>query len=321
MKTGMMQLMLGALLAASAPLMAQSYPAKPVRLVIPFAPAGSTDIIGRAVSSKLGELLGQPVIIDNRPGAGGTIAGTFVAKAPADGYTLIFSGSQFAQLSVFISNLQYEPMADFVSISTLAEIPIAIIAGVNAPFRNLPDLIAAAKKDPGKFHYGTPGVGTSANLTCEMLKFRAGIDLVHVPYKGNAQAATDLLGGQIPLLCSNIAGALPFAKSGKMRFLAVTGLSRDASIPDVQTFREAGVEGLDRGTWMAISAPVKTPAAIVTRLNRDINAALKTREVSEQFKAAGAHVMISTPEEFTQRLVQFRDQLADFKKRTGFKLD
>jgi tripartite-type tricarboxylate transporter receptor subunit TctC len=321
MKPGLKPLLLAALLGMCTPLLAQNYPSKPIRLVIPYAPAASTDIIGRAVSTRLGDSLGQPVLIDNRPGAGGTIAGQFVAKAPPDGYTLIFSGSQFAQLAVFISGLQYDPINDFVSISTLAEIPIAIIAGSGTPFRNLSDLIAAAKKDPGKHSFGTPGVGTSAHLTCEILKFRAGIDLLHVPYKGNAPAATDLLGGQIPLLCSNIAGALPFAKGGKMRFLAVTGGSRDGNIPDVQTFREAGVEGLDRGTWMAISAPARTPAAIVTRLSRDINASLKSKEVIDQFTAAGAVAMISTPEEFTQRLVQLRDQFAEFRKRTGFKLE
>lgn len=321
MKASLIKFLTGALLAVSAPVLAQSYPTKPVRLVIPFVPAGSTDIIGRVVSAKLGELLGQPVIIDNRAGAGGTIAGQFVARAPADGYTLLFSGSQAAQLSVFVPNLQYDPIADFVAISTLAEIPIAIIAGAGAPFRNLPELIAAAKKEPGKYHYGTPGVGTSAHLTCEILKFRTGIDLEHVPYKGNAPAAADLLGGQIPLLCSNIAGALPFAKGGKMRFLAVTGVARDATVPDVQTFREAGVQGLDRGTWVAIVAPAKTPAAIVTRLNRDINASLQSRDVIDRFTAAGAVAMISTPEEFAQRLVQLRDQYAEFKQRTGFKLD
>lgn len=309
----------GLLCAATAP--AQDFPVKPLRLVLPFAPGGSTDVIGRAVGMKLGEFLKQPVLIDNRAGAAGTVGHQFVAKSPADGYTILMAGSGMATFSVFASGLSYDPIADFAPIGTLADIPIGIFAGMQMPFRSIGDLIKAAKAEPGKYSYGTPGVGTSANLTCEILKFRTGIDLVHVPYKGNAPSVNDLMGGQIPLLCSNLAGVLPNVKAGRMRPLAVTGTARTASIADVPTFREAGIASLDNGTWMGLTVPVKTPAAIVTRMGAELTRVLRSADVLERFEAAGAAAMIHSPQEYTERLLRLRDDLEDFKKRTGFKLE
>ncbi len=310
--------LLGGLLAAS--VIAQEYPSRPIRLVLPFAPAGSTDVIGRAVGQKLGEALKQPVIIDNRPGAGGTVGYQFVSKAPADGHTLLMSGSVMAIYSVFGSELPFDPITEFTPVGTLADIPLGIFAGSATPFRTLADLVAAAKAGPGKYSYGSPGVGTSAHLACEILLFRAGIQIVHVPYKGNAPSVSDLLGGQIPLLCSSLAGVLPNIKAGKMRALAVTGISRAAPVPEVMTFREAGIASLDNGTWMGFVAQVQTPQAIITRLNTELNRSLKAPDLTERFDAAGAVALISTPQEYAQRLQRLREDLDEFRKRTGFRL-
>ena len=299
---------------------AQNYPTKPLKLVIPFAPAGSTDIIGRVVGQKLGEALRQPVVVENRPGGGGVVGVRFAAQSAADGYALVLSGSYMANMSVFGSNVGFDPIADLANVATLAEIPIAIAAGNGTPFRNLGDLSAAAKASPGSLSYGTPGVGTSAHLMCEMLKLRLGIDLVHVPGKGNAPAASDLLGGHTPLLCSNLSG-LPDLKGGKLHILAVTGAHRDASVPNVPTFREAGVSGMACGTWVAFSMPARTPVTILQRLNVAVAGILQMPDVVAVLRNAGAIPMISTRDEFAERLEQLRRDLAELKKSTDLKLE
>ncbi len=298
---------------------AQDYPTKQIRLVIPFAPAGSTDIIGRVIAQKLGESLKQTIIPENRPGAGGVLGLRAGAASPPDGYTLVFTGSSLANLAVFVADLGFDPMTAFAHVATLAEIPIALAASNNAPFRTIRELSAAAKARPGTLTYGSPGVGTSAHLMCETLKFRLGLNLVHVPYKGNGPAANDLLGGHIPLLCSNLSG-LPDLKGERVQILGVTGLSRDASIPQVPTFREAGVEGMDRGTWVAFSAPRGTPVAILDKLNLEIGRIPRMNDVVERLRSVGAIPMVSTRAEFSERLEQVRRDLAELKKTTGLNL-
>lgn len=313
-------LVLLAAIMFTTPALAQDYPTKPIRLVIPFAPGGSTDIIGRLVGQKLSEALKQPVIVENKPGAGGAVGARSAVQAAPDGYTLVFSGSSWANLSVFVANLGFDPMVDFVPVATLAEIPIAIVAGAGTPFRTLKELIDAAKARPGTLTYGSPGVGTSAHLTCETIKFRLGLNIVHVPYKGNGPAVNDMMGGHIPLVCSNLSG-LPDLTGQRLRILAVTGVARDTAIPQVPTFREAGVAGMDRGTWVAFSAPANTPAQITERLNTEIARILRMPDVVERFKSAGAIPMISTRAEFAERLESVRRDLAELKRSTGLTLD
>lgn len=310
-----------ALGAAAGPARAQPYPNKPIRIVIPFAPAGSTDVIGRINGQKLAEAVGQSVIIENRPGAGGVLGLRLVAKStPADGYTLVLSGSYLANLAVFVADLGFDPMNDFAHVATLAEIPIAIATNTKQPYQSLRDLATAAKARPGALTYGSPGVGTSAHLMCETLKLRLGVDMVHAPYKGNGPAANDLLAGHIPLVCSNLSG-LPDLKGERIRILGVTGLQRDPSVPQAPTFREGGVRGLDRGTWVGFSAPKGTPSAITERLNAELNRALQKPDLIERFTGAGAVTMPGSIAEFGERLEQVRADLAELKKTTGLKLD
>jgi tripartite-type tricarboxylate transporter receptor subunit TctC len=299
---------------------AQDYPHRPLKLVIPYAPAGSTDVVGRLVAQKLSEALKQPVVLENRPGDGGVIGVRSAVRSPPDGYTLVLSGSAMANLAVFRSDLGFDPIADLANVATLAEVPIAIAAGNGTPFRTLADLATAAKARPGSLSFGTPGLGTSAHLACETLKLQLGIDLLHVPYKGNGPAANDLLGGHIPLLCSNLAG-LPDLKGERLRILGVTGTARDPSAPQAPTFRESGVSGMDRGTWMALSMPAQTPVPILQRLNTEVAKILQMPEVVERLRAAGALPMISTREDFAERLEQVRRDLADLKKSTGLKIE
>lgn len=301
--------------------LAQAWPVRPVKVVIPFAPAGSTDIIGRAAGQKLGDAIGQTVMIENRPGAGSVLGLRQVAKGtPADGYTLVLTGSFLANLAVFVADLGFDPMTDFAHIATLAEIPIAIATTTKAPWATLKDMAAAAKSKPGSLSYGTPGIGTSAHLVCETLKLRLGLDIVHAPYKGNGPAANDLMAGHIPLVCSNLSG-LPDLKGERVRILGVTGMKRDPSAPQAPTFREAGASGMDRGTWVGFSAPKGTPAPIVQRLNVEINRTLQKPDLIERFNGAGAVTMAGTPAEFIERLEQVRNDLAELKRTTGLKLD
>lgn len=299
---------------------AQAWPNRPIKVVIPFAPAGSTDVIGRVAGQKLAEAVGQAVIIENRPGAGGVLGLRQVAKStPADGYTLVLSGSYLANLTVFVADLGFDPMNDFAHVATLAEIPIAIASSTKASFQNLRELVAAAKARPGSLTYGSPGIGTSAHLMCETLKLKLGIDMVHAPYKGNGPAANDLMAGHIPLVCSNLSG-LPDLKGERVRILGVTGVARDPSVP-APTFRESGVNGFDRGTWVGFSAPRGTPAAITERLNGELNRGLQKPDLIERFKGAGAVPMSGTIAEFGERLEQVRADLAELKRTTGLKLD
>jgi len=299
---------------------AQDYPNRPLRLIIPFAPGGSTDVIGRLVAVRLGEALRQTIVVENRPGSGGVIGLRLGVAAPPDGYTLVFSGSSLANLAVFRTDLGFDPIGGLAGVATLAEIPIAIATGNSTPWRNLTELAAAAKARPGSISYGSPGIGTSAHLACETIKLRLGIDLNHTPYKGNSPAATDLLGGHIPLLCSNLAG-LPDLKGERIRILAVTGVQRDTSVPHVPTFREAGVAGMERGTWVAYSMPLGTPEAIQQRLNTEIARILQMPDVVAQLGRAGAIPMISTRAQFVERLEAVRRDLVELRTRTGLKLE
>ncbi len=268
-------IVMGLALAASCAL-AQDYPDKPVRLVVPFPPGGSVDLVARLVGKSLQDALQQPFIVENKPGASGNIGAAYVAKAPADGYTLLVgSAGVFAANQFLYANPPLDPLTAFAPIMRIVDQPNILVVGNASPARNVRELIALAKARPGKITFGTASVGSAQHFSTEIFMQQAGIDLLHVPYKGGAPALVDLMGGQIDMLFDTSPTALPYAKSGKLRALAITSRQRSPLLPDVPTMREAGLPEFEVVTWTGIAAPAGTPPAVVDKLNAAIKAALQ----------------------------------------------
>ena len=268
-------IVMGLALAASCAL-AQDYPDKPVRLVVPFPPGGSVDLVARLVGKSLQDALQQPFIIENKPGASGNIGAAYVAKAPADGYTLLVgSAGVFAANQFLYANPPLDPLTAFAPIMRIVDQPNILVVGNASPARNVRELIALAKARPGKITFGTASVGSAQHFSSEIFMQQAGIALLHVPYKGGAPALVDLMGGQIDMLFDTSPTALPYAKSGKLRALAITSRQRSPLLPDVPTMREAGLPEFEVVTWTGIAAPAGTPPAVVDKLNAAIKAALQ----------------------------------------------
>ena len=259
----------GALTATTfaGPLAAQSFPNKPLRLVVPFPAGGPTDIVARPLAQMLGEALGQQVIVDNRGGAGGSIGADAVAKSPPDGYSLLMGtvGTQAINAALY-KKLPYDPGRDFTPLGLIASAPVAVVVHPGTPYQSIADLIAAAKKEPGRINFGSAGNGTPGHLTGEMFAKAAGVELKHVPYKGSAPAVTDLLGGTIPLMFDPVQSVLQHVKGGKLRALAVSSSARAAVLPQVPTLNEAGLKGFEATAWWALFAPANLPAPIASRL-------------------------------------------------------
>lgn len=276
------------LLAPWASVHAQGYPAKPIQLVIPFPPGGATDIVGRLVGKKLGERLGQPVVIENRAGAGTIIGAGFVAKAPADGYTLLISsGSTFTVNPALNSKLPYDPIKSFEPIGQVARVPLLVLAHPDVPPNDLKQLIAAVQRTPDKYVYGSFGNGTTAHFTGELLWSAAGIKLQHVAYKGSAPAMNDLLAGQIPFTVDTVAAALPHLKAGKVKAIAATGASRATQLPKVPTVSESGFPGFSADSWLAVAAPKGLPADVRAKLQKALADTMKDAEVRDKLIASG----------------------------------
>ena len=268
-------IVMGLALAASCAL-AQDYPDKPVRLVVPFPPGGSVDLVARLVGKSLQDALQQPFIVENKPGASGNIGAAYVAKAPADGYTLLVgSAGVFAANQFLYANPPLDPLTAFAPIMRIVDQPNILVVGNASPARNVRELIALAKARPGKITFGTASVGSAQHFSTEIFMQQADIDLLHVPYKGGAPALVDLMGGQIDMLFYTSPTALPYAKSGKLRALAITSRQRSPLLPDVPTMREAGLPEFEVVTWTGIAAPAGTPPAVVDKLNAAIKAALQ----------------------------------------------
>lgn len=281
-----------------------AWPNKPIRWVIPFPPGGAIDAIARIVGERSTRDLGQPFVIENRPGAGGNIAADFVAKQAADGYTIMSASIGMATNKPLYRKLSYDPLKDFTSVGVLAVVPNILVTNATQPqVKTVADVVAAAKAEPGKLTYASAGNGTSIHLAGEVFASIAGVDMVHVPYKGSGPAVADLLGGQVNYMFDSITSARPHVQSGKLRALAVTTAKRSSSMPDVPTMEEAGIKGYEVSPWFAVFAPAGTPAPIVKKLNQAFVAAMKQPEVLERFKAIGAEVVGSTPEE-AARLLQ-----------------
>lgn len=307
-------------LAAAGPAVAQSYPARPITLVVPFAPGGSASTAARSVADKMSETLGQQIVIDNRGGAGGTVATRAVAKAPPDGYTLLVVTSATVGTSPSLfQNLGYDPRKDFAPIGLIAATPNLIAVHPTFPARSLAELIKIGKEATTPIPYGSPGTGTLNHLTVELLAYRTGMKVAHVPYKGAGPALNDLLGGHINVLISAIPNAHSHIVAGTIHGLAVTGAKRSALIPDVPTFAEAGLPGYDVPLRWGLAAPAGTPRPIIDKLNAALNAALATDEVRQRLAIEGAEPQPTTPEEYAAIIDREVAMWSDLVKAAGIK--
>ncbi len=276
-----------------------AYPDKPVRLVVPFPPGGATDLLAREVGHALAVRLGQPVVIENRPGAGGNIAAVAVARAPADGYALLFG--TFGPLAVnksLYGKPGYDPLKDFAPVASVAYLPNVLVVHPSVPARNIAELLALARREPGKLSYGSFGNGSSSHLAGELFTHLADVRIEHVPYKGSAAAMTDLIGGRLTMMFDSISTALPNVRDGRVRALAVTTAKPSEQLPGVPTLASAGVPGYELTAWFGVVAPANTPAAVVDRLNAEIVAALAQPELAARLAGQGAVPFPSTPAQF-----------------------
>ncbi|HEX2565448.1 MAG TPA: tripartite tricarboxylate transporter substrate binding protein [Burkholderiales bacterium] len=301
-----------ALIAAAAAAAGQDYPDKPVRIIVPFAPAGVTDNSARVIAEPLSARLGQPVLIENRPGAGGNIGTQLGAQAAPDGYTLLlgYDGTLVINPHVY-ARIPFDTLKDFAPVTKLGDATLIMVAHPSVPAKNLAEFIAYAKGSGRSFPFGTSGTGNTTHLVAELLKQRAGLPMEHVPYKGGGQAITDVLGGQIPLVFTAVATAQQYVKNGRLVALAVPSARRSSSLPDVPTFVESGVPDFDVASWVGILAPAKTPRPIVERLQRELAAVLRTPAVRERYGVLGIEPVGNTPEEFA---ADMRADLARWEK-------
>ena len=314
-------LLLGAILITPLTAAAQQYPTKAIRFVVPFAPGGGTDIIGRVVAQALNDALGQPVVVDNRGGAGSTLGTEIVAKSPADGYTILFGNISLAFNATLYTKLRYDTIRDLAPISLSAVQPNILVIHPGLPAKNLKEFIELARAHPGKYNYASAGTGSGTHLAAELLKLQTKIDIVHVPYKGTGPALTDLLGGQINMMVSTFASALPHVKSGRMRALGVTTVKRSPAAPDVPTLIEGGVAGYDYSTWYGLLAPQKTPPAIVNKLRDEIVRIIRKPEVAARFVELGADPVGNTPAEFARQIESDIAIWAKVVKDSGIRAD
>jgi tripartite-type tricarboxylate transporter receptor subunit TctC len=301
---------------------AQTYPSKPIRMVVPFTPGGTTDILARTVGQKMGEAWGQPVVVDNRPGAGGNIGSELVAKSAPDGYTLLMGTiSTHAINASLYKRLPFDPTRDFAPVSRVGTLPNILIVHPSVPVKSVKELIELAKSKPGDLNFASSGVGTSLHLSGELFNSMAGVKLVHVPYKGSSPALADLLGGQVKIMFDNLPTALPHVKAGKLRPLAVTGTKRAAVLPEVPTVIESGLPGFEVTSWFAVFAPAKTPKDIVTKLNGEIVKILNSADVKEKLTQLGVDAAPTTPEELAAFAKAETEKWGKVVKATGASAD
>jgi tripartite-type tricarboxylate transporter receptor subunit TctC len=299
---------------------AQTYPAKPIRLMVPFPPGGSTDIVARIVAQKLSAQLGQGVVIENRGGAGGTLGTAVVAKAPADGYmlTVATTSTHVVAPSVF-QKLEYDPVKDFAPISLMAVTPYLLVVNPNVQAKTLKELVELMKSQPGKMNYASAGVGSTTHLAMEMLKGASGTYALHIPYNGNGPAGTAVIAGQVEILFGSLPAVLPHAKSGRVRALAVGTPKRSPSLPDVPSVAESGFPGFDASLWLAIMAPAGTPQPVIERLHKEIVSAIGSKETAEALDKAGAEPITSTPAELAAMIKDGVGKYAKVVKDAGVK--
>lgn len=286
------------LLGMAASAAGQGFPNRPLRMVVPYAAGGGVDIVARAVSQDLAKRLAQPVVVENRTGAGSNIGSDFVAKAAPDGYTLLMASPANAINMSLYRKMPYDTQRDLAPVALVGAVPSVLVINPSLPVKSVAELVAMAKAKPGGLAYGSGGSGTSEHLAAEMFKSLAGVDILHVPYKGGANAMTDVIGGQVSLMFTNMLGAMPHIRSGKLKVLAVAGAQRAAKLPDVPTFAEAGYKDFEVSVWWGVMAPAGTPAPVIVQLNREIVASLAAPSLRERLDGMGARVIGGTPEEF-----------------------
>ncbi len=301
---------------------AQTYPSKPIRVMVPFLPGGSTDIVARILAQKLEKPLGQPLVVENRGGAGGTIGAAVGAKAAPDGYLLTFGSTSTHVVAPSVyQKLEYDPVKDFAPISLVAVTPYLLAVNPKVEAKNVKELVALMKAQPGKLNYASAGIGSTTHLAMEMLNLAAQTSAVHVPYNGNGPAATALMGGQVEILFGSLPSLLPNAKSGRVRPLAVGTPKRSPSLPDVPTVAESGYPGFDASLWLAFFAPAGTPQAIIDRLQREIVATVQQPDTREALDKAGAEPVTSTPGELAAMIRDGVGKYAAVVKAAGVKAE
>lgn len=300
---------------------AQTYPNRPVRLIVPYPPGGPVDILGRTVAQKLAESLGQNVLVDNRAGASGIVGTEVAAKAPPNGYTLVVAAMTLTIQHTLYPKLPYDLSKDFTAIASVAGGPLVLVIHPSVPVKNVKELIAFARARPGQLNYASPGSGSASHLSGEMLKTMAGIQVVHVPYKGGAPAVADLLGGHVTFMFNTISTALPHVRSGRLRGLGVTSALRSRAAPEIPTIAEAGVPGFESGTWYGITGPAGIPQNIVARLNAEINKSLEAPDMKEHIAGMGLETMGGTPERFAALIRDETVKWAKVVKASGARAD
>jgi len=311
-----------ALMCAATVALAQSFPEKPIRFVIGFTPGGPSDILARALGQKLAERWNQQVVVENRPGAGGNLAAEAVARSAPDGYTwLLGNNSILATNQTLYRSLPYDPVKDFAPVSLVAVQPNILVVHPQVPANSVVELIALAKKNPGKLNYASSGSGAAAHLAGELFKTMAGVDLVHVPYKGAQPALTDVIAGQVQVMFATSASVIPFVRAGKLRALAVTTAKRSPSVPDLPTVSEAGVAGFEAITWHGVVVPAATVPALIERLNRDIVDVLGMPDLRERLAALGAEVAPGTPREFADYIAAEIPKWAKVVRDSGARIE
>lgn len=311
-----------ATVVACAPAYADNYPAKPIRLIVPFSPGGTTDVLARFIAQKTSESIHQQIIVDNRPGANGNIGAEMVAKAPHDGYTLLmgFDGTLAINPNTY-RKLPFNPLKDFAPVVNVAQVPLLIVATPALPANTLQELVALAKKKPGALNFSSAGLGSTGHLAGELLKHRAGIDMMHVAYKGGGQALNDVLAGRVQLLITAWPTAGGFVRSGKLKAIAVTSARRIAEAPDVPSIAESGYPGFDVSSWYGIVAPAGTPPKIVGYLNQEIVGVLKQPDVTARLHSLGTEPIGDTPEHFQKTIQDDTARWAEIVRSANIHID
>lgn len=308
--------------AAQAQQAAADWPNKPIRWIVPFPPGGAMDAIARTLGDKAGKTLKQSFVIENKPGAGGNIGADFVAKQPADGYTMMITSIGMATNKPLYGKLPYDPVKDFAPVSLLAVVPNVLVTNATQPnVKTVSDLIAAARKEPGKLTYASAGNGTSIHLAGELFTSLAKVEMLHIPYKGSGPAVSDLLGGQVNYMFDSITSARPHIASGKLRALAVTTAKRSTSLPNVPTISEAGLPGYEVSPWFAVFMPAGTPKPIIDKLHTALMDAMKQPDVRARFESIGAETVGSTPEELSAHLARESDRWTKLINERGIKIE
>jgi len=308
----------GAALAQGA---AEAYPARPVRVIVGLAPGGATDIQTRLFAQKLSDSLGRPFVVENRTGAGGTVAYAHVAKSPPDGYTLLGVAGGYTITPVVYSKLPYDPVKDFAPISLVAQAPFLLLTHPSLPVKSVKDLLALARARPGALDCASAGHGTSTHMAFELFKVLSGVRITHVPYKGTGQSLVDAMSGQVHMLFGNVLSSLPHVKAGRLRALGVTTAGRSAVLPDLPTIAESGVPGYENSTWHGWLAPAGTPPAILTRLNAELVKSTRSPDVVDRLAPDGGEPVGSTPEQFSRHIAEELARWGKLVKETGIRFE